>query len=118
MPDFVPDDHTRPGGEQKPPSTPLPALLPPLFELGKVLATPGALEALRDALTEPAALLHRHQRGDWGNLCAEDWAANRKALVLGYRLLSSYTLPDSGENLWIITEADRSETTLLLPEEY
>lgn len=96
---------------------PLLALLPALFELGKVYATQGALEALRDAATEPASLLNRHQRGDWGDLDTEDRAVNRKALLFDERLLSSYLLPETGEKVWIITEADRS-TTLLLPQEY
>ena len=96
----------------------LPALLSPLFDLGKVVATPGALGALRDGLTAPAPLLDRHQRGDWGDLDAHDRAVNRQALLAGERLLSSYLLPESNEKIWIITEADRSVTTLLLPSEY
>jgi len=105
-------------------ATPLPDRLPPLFELGRVVATPAALEALRAPLIQLADLLNRHQRGDWGDLCAEDRAVNRKAAVLGYRLRASYTLPatgakaKAGAKLWIITEADRSATTLLLPEAY
>ena len=101
-----------------PETSPLPARLPPLFDLGQIVATPGALEALRDALVEPEDLFNRHQRGDWGDLCAEDREVNRKALFFGDRLLSSYTLPDSGETIWILTEWDRSVTTMLLPKEY
>ena len=97
---------------------PLPARLPPLFDLGRVVATPDALEALRDAATDAWELLHRHQRGDWGDMCVEDRELNRKAVTLGYRLLSCYLLPDTKEKIWIITEADRSATTLLLPSEY
>lgn len=100
------------------PPLPVPVRLPPLFELGKVFATPGALEALRDAATEAASLLHRHQRGDWGDLDAEDRAVNRRALLFGERLLSAYLLPETGEKIWIMTEADRGSTTLLLPSEY
>ena len=101
-----------------PETSPLPARLPPLFDLGQIVATPGALEALRDAMIEPEDLFNRHQRGDWGDLCAEDREVNRKALFFGDRLLSSYTLPDSGETIWILTEWDRSITTMLLPKEY
>lgn len=92
--------------------------MPASFALGQVVATPGALHALEAAHITPAQLLARHQLGDWGDLDAHDRAVNRKALVLGYRLLSAYTLPESGEKIWIITEADRSVTTLLLPSEY
>ena len=83
----------------------------PLFTLGQVLATPGALE--RTAL--PFVL--RHVSGDWGDICAEDRQSNADALQYGYRLMSVYELSKT-ERLWIITEADRSSTTLLLPEEY
>jgi len=91
---------------------------PPLVALGRVVATPAAIVALLEGGGEPGELLQRHRRGDWGDLCEEDRAVNRKAVVLGYRLLSAYTLPASGEKIWIITEADRSMTTLLLPSEY
>ena len=64
-----------------------------------------------------ARLIARHQRGDWGTVDAEDWASNDRSLVEGTRLLSAYTLPGETK-IWIITEADRSSTTLLLPEEY
>lgn len=89
----------------------------PLFPLGKVVATPGALELLDDLHLSPLLFLVRHVIGDWGDLDAEDQQANQAALVHGYRLLSSYRL-DEGHKLWLITEADRSVTTLLLPEEY
>ncbi len=59
----------------------------------------------------------RHVSGDWGDICAEDRQANADALHYGYRLMSVYELSKT-ERLWIITEADRSSTTLLLPEEY
>jgi hypothetical protein len=91
---------------------------PVLFSIGRVVATPAAIVAIVEADGEPGQLLQRHRRGDWGDLCEEDRAANRKAVVLGYRLLSAYTLPDTGQKIWIITEADRSVTTLLLPSEY
>jgi hypothetical protein len=88
-----------------------------LFALGHVVATPGALEALKKASQEPQHFLLRHARGDWGEVAAEDAAENRFSLATGLRLLSSYTTA-AGDKLWIITEADRSATTVLLPEEY
>lgn len=87
----------------------------PLFSLGQVVATPGALK-----LVPPDLLLrwlHRHQAGDWGAVGPEDWAANDRALADRDRLLSAY-LTDGGTKVWIITEWDRSVTTVLLPEEY
>jgi hypothetical protein len=87
------------------------------FPLGRVLATPGALEALRKASQQPQEFLDRHARGDWGELDSHDAAENELSLLRGFRLLSSYTTR-SGDKLWIITEADRSATTLLLPGEY
>ncbi|MGT2430360.1 hypothetical protein ACU4HD_19595 [Cupriavidus basilensis] len=90
----------------------------PRFQLGwLVAATPGALAALNRAKSHPFALLARHMRGDWGELGDEDWALNEIALRTEMRLLSSYTL-ETGERVWVITEADRSITTVLLPEEY
>ena len=89
---------------------------PPL-PLGRVLATPGAIEALADAQCDGLALLDRHARGDWGELDADDRARNDAAHVAGERVLSAYTLR-TGATLWIITEADRSCTTLLLPSDY
>jgi len=90
---------------------------PPRFPLGRVVATPGAIEALEANGAQGAELLGRHVRGDWGDLCEEDRQANEEALEQGLRLLSAFRLPD-GTRIWIITEADRSVTTLLLPEEY
>jgi hypothetical protein len=90
---------------------------PPLFPLGHLCATPGALEALNARALSPFLFLERHARGDWGQLDAEDGQANDAALRHGTRLLSAYDLGQS-QTLWIITEADRSVTTLLLPEEY
>jgi len=87
------------------------------FPLGRTLSTPGALTALTEARTSPLALLARHARGDWGDLDEEDWQANERALTTGERLFSAYTLLTRAR-LWVITEADRSATTLLLPEEY
>ena len=88
-----------------------------LFPLGRVLATPGALHALQTANAEPLHYLARHAAGDWGDLDAEDRAANERALCTGERILSAYQLAD-GQRLWVITEADRSATTILLPGEY
>ena len=88
-----------------------------VFELGQILATPGALAALRKAGQEPADFLRRHVACDWGDLSDEDQKENDYSLEHGFRILSSYRT-NAGDKLWIITEADRSATTLLLPEEY
>lgn len=85
----------------------------PLFSLGQVVATPGAL----DLGVNFCPYLRRHQRGDWGELEAEDRAENDFSARNGLRLLSAYRTP-SGARFWIITEADRSATTVLLPSEY
>jgi hypothetical protein len=89
----------------------------PLFALGQIVATPGALDALDRTATNAVALLRRHQCGDWGAIPEEDAESNREALEYGSRLLSCYPIRDD-VRIWIITEADRSVTTLLLPEEY
>jgi hypothetical protein len=89
----------------------------PKFELGQVVATPGALTAIEEAGQSAGELLSRHATGDWGYLSEEDRKENEFSLVHGFRLLSSYCLRN-GTKIWIITEADRSSTTLLLPEEY
>jgi len=78
---------------------------------------PGALRALETANQSAAIFLARHAARDWGELDREDSRENEYSLAHGFRLLSSYTTA-AGEKLWIITEADRSATTLLLPEEY
>lgn len=89
--------------------------LEPKFPLGRVVATPGVLEDInRD---EIQVALSRHVRGDWGELCKDDLQANEDALVEGARLLSKYR-GSSGVIFWIITEWDRSVTTVLLPSEY
>lgn len=88
-----------------------------LFEPGRVVATPGALEAMEKNAILSLDLLSRHLCGDWGVVPREDAKANRDALKYGSRILSSYTLTD-GARIWLITEADRSATTFLLPEEY
>ncbi len=87
------------------------------LELGEVVATMGALKALALARVEPGELLARHLSGDWGEIPPEDVKENRLSLEHGWRVLSSYPL-STGSKVWVITEADRSATTLLLPEEY
>jgi len=88
-----------------------------LFPLGQIVATPGALEALDHAAINAADLIRRHQSGDWGNVLPGDAEENQRSIENGWRILSSYAIGND-QNLWIITEADRSVTTLLLPEEY
>lgn len=89
----------------------------PRFPLGRLLATPGAIKAMANAGDDPAALLARHRGGDWGTVDAQDAAANDRAVTAGERVLSAYTLGD-GTVVWIITEADRSSTCILTPDEY
>ena len=86
-----------------------------VFRLGRIVATPNALQSL----TQDDILLgiQRHQAGDWGNLTDDDRAANDSALVQGGRILSAYEAVN-GTKFWLITEADRSRTTILLPEDY
>jgi hypothetical protein len=87
-----------------------------LFPLGQVVATPGALEHCEKCNVSPLSLIGRHHHGDWGDLCADDLAANESALFAGGRLLSSYRVAD--ERLYVITEWNRSATTLLKASEY
>jgi hypothetical protein len=87
------------------------------FNLGQLVATPGALSALEESGEQHSTFLARHLSGDWGDLSEEDRKENEFSLLHGFRLLSSYKLRN-GTKLWIITEADRSSTTLLLPNEY
>jgi hypothetical protein len=84
--------------------------------LGRIVATPGALETILGAGGDPLAYLARHAAGDWGDLCAHDRRENERSLRLGRRVLSSYGVGDG--RVWVITEADRSVTTILLPGEY
>lgn len=85
--------------------------------LGRLLATPAAVDAIQSAGASIFALVNRHARGDWGDLPEGDREQNALSVVAGRRVLSSYPL--GGEvKVWVITEADRSTTTLLLPEEY
>jgi hypothetical protein len=87
------------------------------FELGRVVATPGALRALERAEQLPAEFLDRHVNGDWGDVPDEDKQENEFSVEHGFRIVSAYTTSAS-EKIWVITEADRSYTTLLLPSEY
>jgi hypothetical protein len=87
------------------------------FSLGRIVGTPGALAALAEVGKNPAEFLRRHINGDWGDLDEEDRRANEQSLLDDSRILSAYKL-STGERLWIITEADRSSTTVLLPSEY
>ena len=101
---------------------PIPASKP-RFSLGQIVATPGALSAIADAGQQPAEFLARHQRGDWGDLDADDKRANDAAIAhegdpdRQDRILSAYRT-SKGVRIWIISERDRSATTVLLPEEY
>lgn len=90
----------------------------PRFPMGRPVITPAAQAALDAAGIEGVLLLARHIHGDWGNMSADDLAANELALMTGKRLLSNYNLPDGTGKVWIITEADRAVTTILLPDEY
>lgn len=90
----------------------------PLFCLGLVVATIGALDLLDRTGTNASALLRRHQYGDFGAVCARDARSNDEAISDGTRILSAYELGLRRERLWIVTEADRRTTTLLLPTEY
>lgn len=87
------------------------------FQLGQIVATPGALEALKAAGASLEEYLARHQAKDWGDVPLEDAAQNDISVRDGFRVLSAYRL-STGERIWIITEADRSVTTIFLPLEY
>ena len=87
-----------------------------LFPLGRVMATSGALVLLADAGADALPLLARHASGDWGEVPPEDARENELSVRQGFRILSSYLV--GGRRIWIITEADRSSTCLLLPKEY
>jgi len=89
----------------------------PRFCLGQIVVTPNALEAMQKAGQNALEMLKRHINGDWGEIDSEDRLANDQAVDNGGRILSAYSLKD-GTKLWIITEADRSSTCILLPEDY
>ncbi len=88
----------------------------PPFPLGRVVATSAALKALARAGEAPGELLERHRCGDWGEVPPEDARENRRSVANGWRVLSSYSVGTG--RVWILTEADRSSTCLLLPSEY
>lgn len=96
----------------------------PRFPLGQLVATPGAVQTLEEFGVAPLTLIKRHVSGDWGDLCRADKQENELALTQGFRIMSSYALSRQAETgshvatLWIITEADRSSTCILLPSEY
>lgn len=105
------------------------AVAQPRFSLGQVVATPGALALLAQHGVEPVTLLSRHVSGDWGQVSHDDACSNDDAVKHGDRVLSAYEMPstssgeptevdDTRDRVWIITEADRSSTCLLLPSEY
>jgi hypothetical protein len=87
------------------------------FALGRTFITPGAEEALQIAGQTAIEFLRRHMSCDWGELSDDDVQENELSLHKGFRLLSAYQT-GKGQKLWIITEADRSATTVLLPSEY
>lgn len=89
----------------------------PLFALGQCVATPGALAALAEAGQTPADFLNRHVRGDWGTIDPADKGLNEQAIRDGARIFSVY-VTIKGVKLWVITEADRASTCILLPDEY
>ena len=88
----------------------------PLFPLGQIVATPAVVSHFNEHRQSILPLLRRHVSGDWGELCAEDKAENALSVQQGFRILSRYTV--AGEAVWLITEADRSVTTALFPNEY
>ncbi|WP_296650460.1 hypothetical protein [Paraburkholderia sp.] len=91
-------------------------MMRPLFHLGQVVATRGVFVHLEHHGIAPVQYLTRHVCGDWGSVSAEDAKTNQLAIAHGARILSSYDI--AGKRVWIITEADRSMTTLLFPDEY
>jgi len=89
----------------------------PLFDLGQLVATPGALAALEKSGQSPMEFLSRHVTGDWGEIPEENCRENQFSLEKGFRLMSSYRTT-ANDVVWVITESSRSHTTLLLPQEY
>ena len=88
----------------------------PLFPLGQIVATPAVLEHFVEHCTRPDSFIRRHVYGDWGDVPHEDACENDFSVLNGFRILSAYEV--GGKRFWIITEADRSVTTLLFPSEY
>jgi hypothetical protein len=89
----------------------------PKFALDQLAATPGAIEALEKRGQTPNYFLTRQAAGDWGDVDEEDWALNDQTLLDGSQVVSAYTLR-TGMKIWVLTEADRTVTTLLLPSDY
>lgn len=87
------------------------------FPLGQLVATPGALDALQRAGQSPREFLRRHETGDWGEVGQEDANENDRSVLNELRILSAYRTKNN-DRIWIITEADRTSTCILLPEEY
>jgi hypothetical protein len=87
------------------------------FNLGRTLITPGALHALKDAEVTASSYLQRHASGDWGDVMPEDREDNEDALRNGGRLFSAYRTP-LNQAIWVVTDAERSMTTVFRPEEY
>jgi hypothetical protein len=87
------------------------------LELGAVFVTPKATRALHEASQSPDEFLARHESGDWGEVGSMDAKENELSFIKGYRVFSIYKL-STGEEIWVITQPDRSATTVLLPEEY
>lgn len=88
------------------------------FDLGHLVATPAALELLERENVSPSELVARHASGDWGEVPKADARENELSVKQGFRVVSSYPVGEDGGKVWIITEADRSSTCILLPEEY
>ena len=95
-----------------------PFSLSPRFELGHIVATPGAIETMERRGIDGLRLLGRHVSGDWGDLEEEDKRENEFSVKRRLRILSAYGAHDDADRLWVITEADRSVTTILRPDEY
>lgn len=96
---------------------PKPTISKPLFSLGSIVSTPAALEAFARTGQDPRVFIQRHITGDWGDLPEADKQENDVSIDINLRILSAYTLSDQTK-IWIITEADRSSTCVLLPDDY
>lgn len=89
-----------------------------LFSLGKIVMTRGVADLVADGKIDVLSLISRHATGDWGDICPNDQNLNIEAVKFGNRILSSYQMSHEVGKVWIITEWDRSYTTVLLPDEY
>ncbi len=88
-----------------------------LFDTGRIVCTEGATAAMERCYQEASEFIYRHQTGDWGEISFDDWNENDYSVEQGLRILSAFRTK-AGKKLWVITESDRSATTILLPEEY